>query len=126
MCARTLLRMLRLPLRPSVRLSFGAFVCLCVHACSGACGCCCMCVQQFTLVHLLQCINSANAHRTPSADLIVCDLMSGNANITNVLSVITSAAMLMYKVRARFAVARRGPKAWLLLRPADGRGNRLG
>ena len=46
-----------------------------------------------------ECIGSANAHRTPSTDFVVCDLPVGNANILNLLSVITSAAMLMYKVR---------------------------
>ncbi len=38
-----------------------------------------------------ECIHSANAHRTPSNDLVVCDLTEGR----RVLSAVTSAAMLM-------------------------------
>ena len=42
-----------------------------------------------------ECIHSANAHRLPSNDLVVCDLMEGRANLVSVLSAVTSAAMLM-------------------------------
>ena len=46
-----------------------------------------------------ECIGSANAHRVQSTAMVVCDLYAGPKNIVNLLSVITSAAMLMYKVR---------------------------
>ena len=42
-----------------------------------------------------ECIHSADAHRKPSNELVVCDLMEGRANLVNVLSAVTSAAMLM-------------------------------
>ena len=44
-----------------------------------------------------ECIHSADAHRTPSNDLVVCGLTEGPANLVNVLSAVTSAAMLMYE-----------------------------
>jgi hypothetical protein len=47
-----------------------------------------------------ECIDSAIKHRIPSTDLVVCDLSAGNPNLLNVVSVITSVAMLMYKVCA--------------------------
>ena len=42
-----------------------------------------------------ECIHSADAHRTPSNELVVCGLTEGPANLVNVLSAVTSAAMLM-------------------------------
>jgi hypothetical protein len=42
-----------------------------------------------------ECIHSADAHRTPSNELVVCGLTEGRANLVNVLSAVTSAAMLM-------------------------------
>jgi hypothetical protein len=42
-----------------------------------------------------ECIHSADAHRTPSNELVVCGLTEGRANLLNVLSAVTSAAMLM-------------------------------
>jgi hypothetical protein len=42
-----------------------------------------------------ECIHSADAHRTPSNELVVCGLTKGPANLVNVLSAVTSAAMLM-------------------------------
>ena len=42
-----------------------------------------------------ECIHSADAHRTPSNELVVCGLMEGRANLVSVLSAVTSAAMLM-------------------------------
>ena len=42
-----------------------------------------------------ECIHSADAHRTPSNELVVCDLTEGPATLVNVLSAVTSAAMLM-------------------------------
>jgi hypothetical protein len=42
-----------------------------------------------------ECIHSADAHRTPSSELVVCGLTEGPANLVNVLSAVTSAAMLM-------------------------------
>ena len=45
-----------------------------------------------------ECIDSANAHRVPSTDIVVCDMTAGPLNILNLLSVITSCAMLLYKV----------------------------
>ncbi len=43
-----------------------------------------------------ECISSSDAHRAPSTALVVCDLRAGFTNILTVLSVVTSAAMLMY------------------------------
>jgi hypothetical protein len=42
-----------------------------------------------------ECIHSADAHRMPSNELVVCGLAEGRANLVNVLSAVTSAAMLM-------------------------------
>ncbi len=42
-----------------------------------------------------ECIHSADAHRKPSNELVVCGLTEGPANLVNVLSAVTSAAMLM-------------------------------
>jgi hypothetical protein len=42
-----------------------------------------------------ECIHSADAHRTPSNELVVCGLTKGPANLVNMLSAVTSAAMLM-------------------------------
>ena len=42
-----------------------------------------------------ECIHSADAHRKPSNELVVCGLTEGRANLVNVLSAVTSAAMLM-------------------------------
>ena len=47
-----------------------------------------------------ECIGSAIAHKVPSTELVVCDTRPGSQNHLNVISVVTSAAMLMYKVRA--------------------------
>jgi hypothetical protein len=47
-----------------------------------------------------ECIDSAIKHRVPSNEMVVCDLSAGKSNLLNVVSVITSVAMLMYKVRA--------------------------
>ena len=47
-----------------------------------------------------ECIDSAIKHRVPSNAMVVCDLSAGYPNLLNVVSVITSVAMLMYKVRA--------------------------
>ena len=49
--------------------------------------------------------------------MVVCDLSDGKQNLLNVVSVITSAAMLMYKVRALrpFATSRFGFSSLLLL-----------
>ena len=40
-----------------------------------------------------ECIHSADAHRTPSNELVVCGLTEGPVNLVNVLSAVTSAAM---------------------------------
>jgi hypothetical protein len=45
-----------------------------------------------------ECISSANEHRIPSTDVVVCDMTAGPATILSLLSVITSCAMLLYKV----------------------------
>jgi hypothetical protein len=42
-----------------------------------------------------ECIHSADAHRKPSNELVVCGLTEGRANLVSVLSAVTSAAMLM-------------------------------
>ena len=42
-----------------------------------------------------ECIVSADAHRRPSDEVVVCGLTSGSRTILNVLSAVTSAAMLM-------------------------------
>ena len=42
-----------------------------------------------------ECIGSADAHRIPSEELVVCGLTAGPATVINVLSAVTSAAMLM-------------------------------
>ena len=42
-----------------------------------------------------ECIHSADAHRKPSNELVVCGLTEGRAHLVNVLSAVTSAAMLM-------------------------------
>ncbi len=46
-----------------------------------------------------ECIISADAHRVPSDELIVCGLTAGPATVINVLSAVTSTAMLMYPPR---------------------------
>ena len=43
-----------------------------------------------------ECITSADAHRIPSNKMVVCGLTAGPATAVNVLSAVTSAAMLMY------------------------------
>jgi hypothetical protein len=42
-----------------------------------------------------ECIVSADAHRVPSDELVVCGLTAGPATVINVLSAVTSAALVL-------------------------------
>jgi hypothetical protein len=48
---------------------------------------------------LNECIGSADAHRLPSNEIVVCDLTAGTPNVIHILCIIKSNSMLLYKAR---------------------------
>ncbi len=55
----------------------------------------------YLVTSLNECIGSANAHRLPSNEMVVCDLTAGTATIIHILCIIKSNGMLLYKARRR-------------------------
>ena len=60
----------------------------------------------YLVTSLNECIDSANAHRLPSNEMVVCDLTAGTATIIHILCIIKSNGMLLYKARCRSLLGR--------------------